>query len=305
MTLLIVGSGGLFGRHAAAYLRAAGRGVVCASHRPGAAIRLDLHRPLGDVVRLIPSDVTHALICSSITDIELCRREADTTRRFNVERTIELIEALLDRAVQPIFLSSDLVFRGDTGNYAEDDPREPITEYGRQKKEVEDFILGMRRPFLVIRLSKLYSLDADDPSPVGQTVRALRAGRTVRAATDQVVSPTWVVDAVKAVDVLVGRKLTGIYHVAAPQRFTRYSLAMTTARLMGAEQQVERCSIKEFDFLEPRPSDNSLAVDKFISATNFPFSDLQSNLRMVLNRQESYNESPRQNSVSNTNDKAY
>lgn len=305
MTLLIVGSGGLFGRHAAAYFRAVGRGVVCASHRPGTAIRLDLQWPLGDAVRLIPSGVTHALVCSSITEIELCRREADTTRRFNVERTIELIQALLDRAVQPIFLSSDLVFRGDTGNYAEDDPREPTTEFGKQKKAVEDFILGVRRPFLVVRLSKLYSLDADDPSPVGQTVRAFRAGRTVRAATDQVVSPTWVVDAVKAVDVLVGKQLTGIYHVAAPERLTRYSLAMTIARLMGAEKQVERCSIKEFDFLEPRPSDNSLAVDKFISATNFPFSDLRSNLRMVLRRQEDYSEFPRQQFASSTNDKVY
>ncbi|HIO21366.1 MAG TPA: hypothetical protein EYN18_03090, partial [Nitrospirales bacterium] len=85
--LLIVGSNGLLGRHVVNYFMATGESVICASHGSGADIRLDLRMPIGDVANIIPEHVTHALICSSVTNIDACYRDPEGTRRFNVTHT--------------------------------------------------------------------------------------------------------------------------------------------------------------------------------------------------------------------------
>ena len=274
MRLLIVGSNGLLGRHAAVYFKATEATVVCASHRPGADLVLDLHAPIDEAIHAMPSGITHALVCSGLTSLEACCRHPEQTRAFNVMQTIALLQALIQRGIQPIFCSSDLVFRGDRGNYAEDDSRDPTTEYGRQKKAVEDFLLSQRAPWMVIRLSKLYSLKPDDPSPIGQMWTALRAGSVVRCAEDQVICPTWVGDIPRALHLLMRQKAKGVYHVASPQRLTRYLLGLRVAETLGVAHLVQRCSLRDFSFREPRPSNNSLNVTKLLTDTGIRFAML-------------------------------
>lgn len=286
--LLIIGAGGFLGSYTAAYFKATGMPVVCASHRPGAGLRLDLSEPIGDFVQRLPVGVTHALVCSSQTHIDACARDPEATRRFNITQTVELLRALLGRGIQPIFCSSDLVFRGDRGNYRETDPRQPTTEYGRQKKAVEDFLFRLRqeRLFLIIRMSKLYSLDPNDPSPIGQMLTALSHGSLVRAAEDQVICPTCVEDIPKALHALLNLRATGVYHVASPQRETRYTLARRLAAAIGRERLVQRCSIRDFTFMELRPTDSSLDISKFLSATRCRFTTLDERLPEVLRRRD-------------------
>jgi len=280
--LLIVGSNGLLGRYAAAYFSLSDDGVVLASHQPGADLHIDLRMPSTDLVPTLPAGITHALICSSVTDVDACRQDPEGTGLLNVTNTISLIESLVQAEIQPIFCSSDLVFQGDRGSYREDDDRSPTTEYGRQKKEVEDFLLQQPAPFLIIRMSKLYTLESDDPSPIGQMIGSLNEGKSIRCATDQIICPTWVGDIPPALGALLQGNATGFYHVSAPVRYTRFSLGMRVAEPISLGHLVERCSIRDFDFAEPRPTDNSLDMTKFLNETGFTFSDLEENLPKIL-----------------------
>lgn len=289
--LLIVGSGGLLGARATAHFRRLGSSVVRASHGPEAELPVDLMQPGGgDLIRRLPNGVTHALLAGSITSLDACARDPEATGRFNVTHTIQLLEALLARDIQPVFCSSDLVFAGDRGGYRETDPRQPTTEYGRHKHAVEEFLLGQDRPFLVIRMSKLYSLDADDPSPIGQMLTALLRGEAIRCADDQVICPTAVDDVPRALEVLLRQHATGVYHVAAPQRFTRYTLGRRVAAAVGREALVQRCSIRDFAFAEPRPVDNSLDSSRLIAETGFQFTTLQESLPEILRRRHAHAE---------------
>lgn len=279
---LIVGSNGFLGRHAVAHFAAAGERVISASHLSGADIQLDLESPIGDSIESLPSGITHALICSGLTNMDQCRREPSKTNLFNVIHIIDLLRALLNRDVLPIFCSSDMVFKGDNGDYTEDDPRHPVTEYGCQKKAVEDYLLQQSQPFLIIRMSKLYSTEPDDPSPIGQMIGALGEGNSIRCAEDQVICPTWVGDIPPAVALLVQANATGVYHTAAPQRYTRYKLGMHIANRVGLEHLVQRCSIRDFAFAEPRPTDNSLNVSKFLGETGYTFATLEENMPKIL-----------------------
>jgi dTDP-4-dehydrorhamnose reductase len=282
--LLIIGSNGLLGRHSAAYFGEAGWRVLCASHRPGADIHLDLQAPVETSLDRRLAKVTHALVCSSVTSIDQCYRDPQGTRRFNVLRTVELLQTLLKRGIFPIYCSSDAVFKGDRGDYAEDESRGPTTEYGLQKKAVEDFLLGQDRPSLIIRMSKLYSLDPDDPSPVGQMLDAFERKTVVRCAVDQVICPTWVSDIPRAIASLLLCHAAGIYHVAARELYSRYSLGIFLAKSIQGEHLVQSCSIRDLALSEARPSNNSLNVNKLLSQTGFKATTLEENLPNILQK---------------------
>lgn len=276
--LLVVGANGWLGRRAVPFFRGLGHSVLAASHRPGADCVIDLAGPADRWRTAIPPGVERALVLSGVTSIDACRRDPAESRRLNVEGPAAFFRELRDRGVPFVFISSDMVFAGDRGDYREDDPREPTTAYGRQKKEAEDHVLAECPESLVVRLSKLYDDDPDDPSPVGQTRRDLLAGKAVRAARDQVVTPTHAVDALRAIGRLMAAGHAGAYHVAAPERFTRLSLARLVARSVGREQLVEPCSIADFPFEEPRPLDNSLNTDKLHATVDVSFSSVREHL---------------------------
>jgi len=284
MEVLIVGSNGLVGRHAAAYFKATEVPVMCASHQPGADLRMDLRDPIDEAVHRLPDGITHALICSGITSIDACSQHPEQTRQFNVTQAIVLLQALLQRGIQPIFCSSDLVFRGDRGNYAEEDAREPSTEYGRQKQAVEDFLFTRKEPWLILRLSKLYSLEPDDSSPIDRMLTALRAGSAIRCAEDQTICPTWAGDIPRALHLLMRRGARGAYHVAAPERYTRYTLGLRIAEALGTEHLVQRCSLRDLALREPRPSNNSLDVDKLLAETGMRCAALEAMLPEIMAR---------------------
>jgi len=282
LTLLVVGAGGLLGRHVVEVCREEGITCIAASSRPGADCTLDIDADIGPQLDRLPARPTHALLCPAISSLDACARDPGGTGRFNVDRICATADALAARDVVPIFCSSDLVFRGDRGNYTEDDPREPTTTYGRQKMAVEDHLAATCPSALVLRFSKLYSLAADDPSPVGSTMRALRAGRRVCAAHDQVVVPTWARDAAVAACRLSAAGASGAFHVTAAERFTRLSLALAIASAVGGEDLVEPCSIADFTFDEPRPKNNSLSGERLARTLGLRFARLAETLPAAL-----------------------
>lgn len=282
--LLVIGSNGLLGRSTARYFRSISEQTLCATHNPNqdSDFYFDLEKSVDNLKEVLSENISHALICSSITNIDTCFREREKSRHFNVYQTIELIRMLFKYHIKPVFCSTDLVFEGDRGNYQEEDQREPTTKYGRQKKEVEDFLLSQSNPFIIIRMSKLFCIQKEDISPIGQTIRLLGSGNIVQAADDQVVCPTLVDDISRIIFIMIQAGVKGVYHVSNPNRFTRYSLAMEISKLFGRTDLIKRCSIKDFPFLEPRPVNNSLNTDKFRAEYDFEFTPLVTNVKNMI-----------------------
>jgi len=86
--------------------------------------------------------ISIAIICIGKGNLEYCAQNKQTTWNFNVRDISNLITLLNDLKVKIIYLSSDAVFQGITGNYTELDIRRPVLTYGLQKKYIEDYIIG-------------------------------------------------------------------------------------------------------------------------------------------------------------------
>lgn len=263
--ILVVGANGFLGRRVVQALEDADIQCLRASHDPANSdIVIDLAKPIGSLS--LPDGVTHAVILSSITSIDECFKEPDRTSAFNVTHTIELIDHLSRSVIQPVFISSDVVFEGTRGNYREDETARPVTEYGRQKRTVEIHLEEKVPNHLIVRLGKLYTLKGDDNSPVSGIIRDLNQGCHVNAATDQFLTPTVAEEVAESIVRLIGKSERGIFHLVPGDggALSRYDMAIYLADAIGADRDlVRRCSIHDFDFAEPRPVNSTLNGEKF------------------------------------------
>ena len=290
--LLVIGSDGLVGRRAAAMLPGCGWQLITASHVPGKAdLTLDLTQPgAAEALEELPEGVDHALFCAGLTKVDEVARNPERSQAFNVTHTIEVLRPLMARGIKPVFLSSDLVFKGDRGDYREEDPRLPETVYGRQKLAVENFLIGHgERPSLIVRASKLYSLGPEDTSPIRETIDALRRGEIILAARDQTICPTWVNDLIGVIDLLLRQGRTGAFHVSAPQSFSRLEMATLIACYLNRMEQVRPCSIHDFSFFESRPVNSGLNVEKCLAATGWRFKRLPEALSAMIHNHDEMN----------------
>lgn len=239
-------------------------------------LHLDLLDP--DIAQLRLSETGHkeALILSAISKIDKCEKEKEITRKVNVEGTLELIRQLVKEGIKPIFFSSDYVFDGITGNYADDAPTNPITEYGRQKAEVEAAIGETSKGnYLVVRLSKVFSLKKGDGSLLDEMAGILASGGIVRAAFDQIFCPTLLSDVVNAVAFLQMKGITGIVNVCSAEPWSRYDLALTLAKSIGIDSsRICRISLDDIGFKTTRPKNTSMIPKRLLSGTCIKFTPI-------------------------------
>lgn len=275
--LLVIGATGTLGRHLAAAGRRRGFEVY-ATARQAAPGRLRFCLPDDDAnafLDRLPTPPAAAFVCAAESGIDRCRQDP-ASEAINVAATRRLFAALAERGILPVFYSSDLVFSGRPGEaadgYREGDPCHPGTAYGRQKHQAEEALRQLGDEHLILRLTKLYSTDGDDRSPLAQWRQALASRQVIRCATDQWLTPTWAGDVAAVSYALLERNHRGTVHVAAPESFTRFSLAVRLAHQWGfAAGLVSPCLIGDFAFAEPRPQDNRLNTDYLRRLLDFHF----------------------------------
>lgn len=263
--ILVLGASSFVGGHLMAHLGPRAVGTYASRPRPGLlhfdATTMDVRGLLGRW------PITHAVVLLGDTRPDRCAAAPERARALNVLGVCNAINALAEADITPIFTSSEFVFDGERGDYAEEDPAEPILLYGRQKREVERSILANVPRHLIFRLSKVYGLTRGDGTLFTAWREALEAGeKDFVIAADQRFSPIFVDDVVRAITWGVDSGASGLYHLGGPcamSRFDLFSLVLDHApAALGRNVRRTRCSIHDFDLAEPRPRDVSLRIDK-------------------------------------------
>jgi dTDP-4-dehydrorhamnose reductase len=262
MMIGILGASGLIGYHLYCFLKMNGLPAVGSylSKKKEGLVKLDL---LTDSFSVFDRCTT-VVIAAGITDIDGCFRHKEEAYRCNVEKTIAFIRYLDERKIKPVFLSSDQVFDGIRGNYAETDQPDPQNYYGNFKLLVEQFIGNNIQRYLILRLSKTYSTNPADGGMYAEIYKKLACGKKVRAAFDQIYNPTDVEIICNGISHSMTSDLQGVYHLADKTIMSRYEFALRIA----AEHHFERDLIEKIDFNslglpEKRALNSSLNVDKF------------------------------------------
>jgi dTDP-4-dehydrorhamnose reductase len=169
-----------------------------------------------------------------------------------------------ERQLPLVTFSSDLVFDGAARSrpYMESDQPRPLSVYGASKAEGERRVLSLAPHALVIRTSAFFG-PWDTSNFVAQTLDAVKRGRHWRAATDVIVSPTYVPELVEAaLDLLLDRE-RGLWHLSNEGELSWFDFARAAATACGAPANlVVAATARDFGWAAARPPYSALASQR-------------------------------------------
>ncbi len=238
--LLVVGGSGELGRQIVA---AAGAWEVHATFHtrpaPASAPGATWH-PLDIVDRravhaLVAQVSPAAVIHAAVSGHSQARAASDADFIASiVDGGCHVAEAAAEAGARCIVLSTDLVFDGVQGNYAEEDPPSPIMLYGQAKADMERALLAMETDLAIVRTSLILTLE-----PMGKhvdwIVAAHRRGERRTLFTDELRCPVWSDELATALLELTSLDYRGLLHIAGPEVTNRYALGLALAAYFGLD----------------------------------------------------------------------
>jgi len=216
--------------------------------------------------QLNPWAVINAVGYVRVDDAE---REPDLCHRINTEGATILAKACGDRGIGMAKFSSDLVFDGNRADpYTEGHAVAPLNVYGRSKAIAEQQVLAVHPDALVIRTSAFFS-PWDDYNFLTIALRTLATGQPFIAASDAVVSPTYVPDLVNTtLDLLIDGE-SGLWHLANAGATTWADWAREVATLAGLNHtHIQARPNKELNWVAPRPAYSALTSERGVLLPN-------------------------------------
>lgn len=178
--------------------------------------------------------------CAAMTNVDKCETERNMAWSVNVtlvENLTRMARIVDARIVQ---VSTDYVFDGSKGPYAENAIPNPINYYGKSKLAGENVCLSGSNAAAVVRTNVLYGVTTERPDFVRWVLDALDAGTPIRVVTDQYSNPTYADDLADAIYRIVSRKRTGVYHVGGADYGSRYEFAVKIAEFFKGDVSLIR-----------------------------------------------------------------
>ena len=224
---------------------------------------------------------------ASFTDVD----QAETQRgdkdgacwQLNVEGTRKLVAAAKNLGLKMVYVSTDFVFDGTKGPYAEvDQPAKSANEiswYGWTKLVGEQVIQNSGIEFLIVRTSYPYRAKFGPKTDfVRNIIARLRNGNLYPVFCDQFLTPTLIDNFSQALNLLLQQNLEGIFHLVDNTTLTPFEAAIEIAKIFALdEKQIKPAKLQEFYQQNPkmarRPKLGGLRNDKINRALeNYRFS---------------------------------
>ncbi len=260
--ILIVGSNSLIGEAFLDHLSLSGINAIGTTRRKASIGRSQIYLDLSENTKSFqyPESIDTAVICAGVTKIEECRRNSKLSYVINVKNTLELIKKLVTRGAFVIYLSSNQVFDGSIPYRMPEDPVSPVTEYGRQKAEVERKISQWGDSISIVRFTKV--LGPKDPL-FSQWSEALRNGESIRPFSDMFMAPVPLSCAVSVLKIIMDLRLSGITQVSGKQDIPYLEAACLGARLLGFDVGLVKpiTLLESESYMEPIPANTTLNID--------------------------------------------
>jgi dTDP-4-dehydrorhamnose reductase len=204
---------------------------------------------------------------AAYTNVDACETAEKECFSVNAEAVKNIAAACRKNNIRIVHFSTDYVFDGmGSEPYQEDHPCNPINIYGASKLAGERYLQSLSNNYILVRTAWLYGQNGKN------FVRAIldKAETTnmLEVVDDQTGSPTWSRDLAAAVDLLIDRKVTGIFHLTNRGSCSWFQFAEKILQEAGLSE-VRVLPIKSVQLMRPakRPQYSVLSMQKFIRTT--------------------------------------
>ncbi len=197
--------------------------------------------------------------CAAYTAVDKAEIETTNAYRINVTGSKNIAAAAAKHGCRLIHVSTDYVFDGTLGRpIREDDPTNPLSVYGKTKREGEIAVAEETDgSALIVRTSAVYGNEG--VNFVSTILRLLRERDSLSIVSDQWMSPTWAGWLGATLLDLLRYNSSGILHAACSGSTTWFDFATAIRDLSGVHTQSQKLgelipiTAAEYGAPAPRP----------------------------------------------------
>ena len=221
--------------------------------------------------------------CAAFTDVDLCEQHKKSARSINVNGIENIIKSVKTNT-KIIHISTDYVFNGVNGHYTEDDFTYPINYYGKTKLESENVLIGSGRPYVIFRPSVLYCSDITQNNFFKWVYSSLKSNINIKVVDDQISSPTFVPELVKAIFTSIIIDYRGLLHIGSNDSISRYEFATLIAKIFNFDTNlITKIKSSDLNQNADRPMNSSLNNSKIKDVLDLKLSNTDYYINKIKN----------------------
>ena len=214
------------------------------------------------------------------TNLDFCENNKDEAYKLNVELPKKFLEISSEINSKFIQFSTDYVFDGKTGNYKENDEKNPTNYYG-YTKHISEIETLQNSNNIVIRTSSVYDLKYRT-NFLKFVFQKLMDDKKCDAFTDVYSTPILVDDLVRITIDIIEKNERGIFHISGNECISRFEFAKKIAKIIGFNEKlvfpISQKMAKQKIF---RPKDSCLNNDKIKDVIKAKFSSIDENMEKI------------------------
>lgn len=193
------------------------------------------------------------LILSSLGSMKKYESDAEVKNFIN---SLKFILKKINKKIKIVFFSSDMVFDGEKLLYSDLSKTNPINNYGKTKKKIENFIKKNFKNFLILRLCKIYSKNIRDQSIYSEAYYDLKKNKKLNLFYDQKVHYMSIVEFKRIIKKILSKKnIKGTYNCPGSFFLSRYDFIKKM--FPNKKKLMIKKSIKDHSYLPKRLKMNS------------------------------------------------
>lgn len=245
--------------------------------------QLDLTEPT-ELVRYVHG-ITPDVIIHTAAYTNVDRAETERELAFAVNAKVPGVLATLSREldIPMIHISTDYVFNGNKGPYAENESCDPRGCYAESKYAGEQAALEAGGQVAVVRPNVMYGHGIQLKSSfVNWLIGELQQGRPVNIVDDQYNNPTYARRLATVIHQIVDKKAWDIWHFGSKEVLSRYTFAMKIAHTFGLPSAlINAISTVELNQAAPRPLKSGLICKKIEQELDIPILSISKELDLL------------------------
>ena len=176
------------------------------------------------------------VLLAAIADVKTAEIGPERATEVNVDGARQVARLCRRHHAKMVFMSSEYVFRGDHGNYQEDDSPDPNTHYGRNKWQAELAVADAASQWSIVRTSLVYGWPlAGRRNLATVIIDRLKNGEAYEGDTGTYRTPIYIEHLTEGIVELVSNYHPGIWHLAGSDWMNMYQFSRAVAEVFDLD----------------------------------------------------------------------
>ena len=186
--------------------------------------------------------------CAAYTAVDKAEENYELADKINGDGPTNLAKAAKTTGAKLVHISTDYVFGGDldvSKDYKEDDPKAPVTVYGKTKLHGEEGIEANMDEYYIFRTAWLYGVGGNNFVKTMTKLGSIRD--EINVVSDQHGSPTYAKDLTEIIYQAIDKKIPyGVYNATNEGYTTWYDFTKEILAEQGISCKVNPVTTEEY-----------------------------------------------------------